>query len=151
MAATTTQLADVLQTLEKRLETPVVPGELSSWASEAAAALRQVELELREQIAETHPRQYREIHRQDEGLARRVEQLEEEDCRLVGLLDEVRRIADELKNNADQIEPDERLGADAHAALVEKGLQLVIAARMQEEAISTWFVEAFARDHGEGD
>jgi hypothetical protein len=56
-----------------------------------------------------------------------------------------------LKGTADLIEPDERLAADAHAALIEKGLQLVIAARTQEEAISTWYVEAFARDRGDVD
>jgi hypothetical protein len=151
MAATTTQLTDSLQTLEKRLETPIVPGELPSWVNQAAAALRAVERELREQIEEAHPPQYREIHRQDEGLARRVEQLEEGDCRLLELLSDVRRIADELRNNADEIEPDERLAADAHEALVEKGLQLVIAARTQEEAIATWFVEAFDRDRGDVD
>jgi hypothetical protein len=151
MSAANAQLADALQTLEKRLETPIVPGELTSWANEAAAALRALERDLREQVEETHPRQYREIHRQDDGLARRVEQLQEQDGHLLELLVDVRRIADELKNNADQIEPDEALAADAHAALVEKGLQLVIAARMQEEAISTWYVEAFSRDHGDVD
>jgi predicted RNase H-like nuclease (RuvC/YqgF family) len=151
MSAANARLTESLQTLEKRLETPVVPGELTSWAGQAAAALCDVERELREQIEEMHPRQYREIHRQDEGLARRVEQLQEHDAQLLEILTEVRRISEELKTKAERVEPDERRAADAHHALIENGLQLVIAARTQEEAISTWYTEAFARDRGEVD
>jgi hypothetical protein len=151
MAESNPQLVEALQVLEKRLETPVVPGELVSWSEEAAAAIEAAGRVLREHIADNHSRQLQEILRQDRGLAARVEQMQQNDVDLVQQLTEIRRLAGELRSSARQVEPDERLAADAHAALVEKGLQWVIAARTQEAAIATWYVEAFDRDRGDVD
>jgi hypothetical protein len=151
MAESNPQLAAALQVLEQRLETPVVPGELVSWSEEAAAAVEAAGKLLRDHLDNHHPRQFQEILRQDKGLATRVEQLQQNDVELLQHLTEVRRIAGELRASSGRVEPDERLAADAHAALVEKGLQWVIAARTQEAAISTWYVEAFDRDRGDVD
>ncbi len=151
MAEPNPQLSEALESLEKRLETPVVPGELSSWSDEAEAALARVEKLLQAQIEKVHPKQMQEILQQDPGLAARVEQLQQNDTELVVQLTEVRNLAKQLRSRAERVEPDERQAADAVAALVDRGLQLVIAARKQEAAIATWFLEAFDRDRGDVD
>lgn len=142
------ELAAALEQLEQRLETPIVPGELASWIEEVAPAWRRAESLLRLQVTTTHPKLLNEIMRQDQGLATRVAQLQQADAGLIRQMDDVRQIVDELRTTVDHLEPDEKLAEDATVNLVEKGLQVVIAARKQEVAMSTWYVEAFERDRG---
>ncbi len=148
MADSNPQLTTALESLEKRLETPIVPGELSSWVDQAVSALDEVSQLLKRHITENHPKQLNEILVQDKGLAARVEQLQEADVALVEQLVEVRRIADVLRANSERLEPDEAPAEDLNQALVDQGLQLIIEIRKQESAISTWYLEAFHRDRG---
>lgn len=148
MADSNPQLTTTLESLEKRLETPIVPGELSSWVDQAVSALDEVSQLLKRHITENHPKQLNEILVQDKGLAARVEQLQEADVALVEQLVEVRRIADVLRANSERLEPDEAPAEDLNQALVDQGLQLIIEIRKQESAISTWYLEAFHRDRG---
>jgi sulfite reductase alpha subunit-like flavoprotein len=148
MADSNPQLTAALESLEKRLETPIVPGELSSWVDQAVSALDEVSQLLKRHITENHPKQLNEILVQDKGLAARVEQLQEADIALVEQLVEVRRIADVLRANSERLEPDEAPAEDLNQALVDQGLQLIIEIRKQESAISTWYLEAFHRDRG---
>ncbi|MBW3597283.1 MAG: hypothetical protein KY475_08415 [Planctomycetes bacterium] len=148
MTTANPQLAEALETLEQRLETPIVPGELRDWIEEAAEAADRVETLLKSQLNDTHGKLLAEIREQDEGLAPRVEQLQEDDARLREQLAEVVQIAHALRNAEDRVEPDEQLASEATSELVDKGLELVIAARKQETAIATWYVESFERDRG---
>jgi DNA repair exonuclease SbcCD ATPase subunit len=148
MSEANPQLTEALESLEKRLETPIIPGELMEWTDAVTEAVVEVEKHLVGQIEEAHPKQLAEMREQDEGLAPRVEQLEQADAALRQKLADVGRLARKLRDVAEKIEAEEHRFAEATAALVEKGLDLVIAARKQEAAIATWYMEAFERDRG---
>ncbi len=148
MAVSNAELTAALETLEQRLETPIVPGELASWVEEAVPAWDRAEAQLRSHVETMHPKQLKEILRQDRGLAARVEQIQQADADLLQQIGQVRQIVNKLRAAADDLEPDEKPAEDATTALVDQGLQMVIAARKQEAAISTWYVEAFERDRG---
>src|SRR5687767_10468473 len=104
MAQSNPEFVAALETLETRLETPVVPGDLASWIDEACAALDAAGKQLHAQIGNAHREQLKEILRQDKELATRVEQMQQQDVSLLEQLDEVRRIAHELRAGADRIE-----------------------------------------------
>jgi len=144
-------LREALATLEKCLETPVVPGELPEWAERAQAACRDVESHLKREIDEVHPEMFRQIRGEDPGLAPRVDDLREEDKNLLEKMGRVASYLDRLRPAAGAVEPEENRMEEYVQKAVDAGLELVLAVRKQETAISTWYMEALERDRGRAD
>lgn len=145
------ELKQALERLETGLQTPVVPGELPNWAEEVQAAFREVDEQLRLQIEQCHPDQFAQIEQDDPGLSPRVEELRTEDDVLRRELEELRPLIDALAEGAPRVEPDEGLAERSLERTIRQGLALVLRARRQEVAASTWLVESLDRDRGVAD
>ena len=144
-------LFEALAEFEKSLETPVVPGELTSWVDQARDALSRVHRELDEHAAANHTEIFDDIVRQDPSLYDRVDQMREEDRQLIVRLQEFEQRLAGLSQAAFEAEPDEGQLSDRIDAAVHHGLKFVIDARKLEHALTTWYLEAFERDRGLGD
>lgn len=145
------QLREALAQLEGALEVPLVPGELASWVPPVQQGLTAVGTYLRRQIERVHKEEMKTIQQEDLGLARRVEQMAEEDQQIIQQFEQLSRLAQKLGAAAVAIEPDEAAIEPEQSRLVDEGLEFVIRVRKQEAAIATWLVEAFDRDRGDVD
>lgn len=141
-------LSQALEKFEKCLETPVVPGELPQWCRRANEACGEVDAHLRREIEETHPQMFRQIQEEDPGLAARVESLREEDEQLLERIEHAKTFLERLTPTAGAVEPDEGRVDEHVQSAVDAGLQLVLAVRKQETAITTWYMESLERDRG---
>lgn len=144
-------LAEALRTLETNLETPVVPGELTTWIRNVKESCDAVGCRLREAIEHSHEERFQQIVAQDPALMPRVQQLRIEDQELLGDAKTIAHaIANLEKQNGDRVanqaKSDERI-----AEIVELGIAFVVRTRTQETALSTWHMEAFQRDRGVAD
>ncbi|MEZ6097691.1 MAG: hypothetical protein R3E01_01845 [Pirellulaceae bacterium] len=145
------QFGDALLKFEKCLEAPVVPGELPSWTSAVGHAFKNFAEPLHREIEEIHKDHFAEISEEAPDLLRRVEQMREEDSKLLVLYEELSNKLRKLREGAERVEPHESKLEKARDVLVDEGLQFVIRARKQQQAISTWLLEAFYRDRGVAD
>ncbi|REJ70074.1 MAG: hypothetical protein DWQ31_02330 [Planctomycetota bacterium] len=145
------ELSEALKELEICLETPVVPGELESWAHAANAACEAVGIPLRNAVEDAHPEVFRQILQQDPELAQRVEELRSEDQVLLRQFDSLKRQLHRLATQASAVEPRESRLDSQLSDVTKEGLAFVINTRSQEQALSTWYVEAYNRDRGIGD
>lgn len=141
-------LKEALGRLERRLETPVVPGELTEWIRAAVDACHDVGPALVRQMRKTHEPILDEMAREDFELVHRIEALRKEDEELRCDYQRLRDAADALAEQAEAAEPHERRWDERRASFVRQGLDFVIRARTQELAVETWFLEAFDRDRG---
>ncbi|MCA9188267.1 MAG: hypothetical protein R3E01_32850 [Pirellulaceae bacterium] len=138
----------LLRDLETSLESPVVPGELASWAANVRQAAEDVGESLESSVQSAHQRLYQEITAEDDDMTVRVEQLEAEDCGLITDYAGFAQNAAGLCHATDSGKLNELELEKAQEALVDKGIAFVIRARTQEAAIATWYGEAFFRDRG---
>lgn len=144
-------LGQALQKFEKNLETPIVPGELSTWVSYLRASCDAVGRLLHAMLTNSHEERFRQIQEQDPELSARVKQLRNEDQQLLQDFESVaHRISALDQKTADQL-ANRPQSEKQLAELIESGLAFVIRVRTQEVAISTWHMEAFQRDRGLGD
>lgn len=141
-------LLEALQQFEACLETPCVPGELEQWTQTVQRSFNEVEHRLRRQIEDVHTAQFSEIGQVDPGLLARVEHLQAHDRAILDRLENLEQMLNELLRQAPSFGPDEAPLRDELTTFVNKGLWFVIQARKQENAISTWLLEAFDRDRG---
>src|SRR5262245_37364276 len=120
------ELNEWLARLETSLLTPVVSGELESWArtvQEAAEGLsRRLPTYLKSVL---HP-QYADIARSDPELLPRVEQLIAEDQNVVLEQDAFRKRAGEFAARASQIKKDEAQVTSERTTLEQEGIALVL-------------------------
>jgi len=144
-------LAAALSQLETRLETPVIPGELPSWANAVEKACESVGDHLRHEIEDMHPAHYAQITREGSDLLRQVEQMREEDSQLCKLYETLGHKIHRFRTQSEQAEPHECKLNEFLAEVVDEGLAFVIRVRRQELAVSTWLMEAFQRDSGVAD
>jgi hypothetical protein len=145
------ELFKSLARLEAGLETPVVSGEMVSWAAAVAKSLKELGEILRQEVNVKHPAVCAQIGREDPELLRQVDQLRGEDAQL---LDSYAQFADQLsrfRDRAERAEPNEAKLDPQVAEIVASGLELVISIRKQEQALKTWLLEAFHRDTGFAD
>ncbi|TWU21884.1 hypothetical protein [Bythopirellula polymerisocia] len=150
-----TELVESLAEFEKQLETPVVPGELYDWAERGQTELEGLQKKYAAHIASSHEAQYKEIVKQDPGQIPRMERVRDEDAailkeieRLSGVFARTKRII----NAAEEAPQRDSEEIDAILPpLTGETLALIIRIRMQENAIDTWYVEAFQRDRGVAD
>lgn len=141
----------LLDRFETCLETPVIPGELSNWSQDASAALESVMQEFNKQVVGTHAAIFTDIVNQDPELHNQVDEMREFDEQLKSQIGDLEKDVRALAEYADYAEPNE-VQVESHlAGTIERGLKFVIAARKQEHALTTWYLEAFERDRGVAD
>jgi hypothetical protein len=143
-----TELNDVLTKLETALLTPVVSGELESWARAAQEAADKLSACLPSFLKNVLHAQYAEIARSDPELLPRVEQLIAEDQNLVLEQDAFRTHFGEFVKRASQIKKDEAQVATERLKLEQDGLALILRIKRQRTAADTWLAEANYRDRG---
>ena len=144
-------LQEELERLEMALDTPPVPGEMTSWASMIRKNFDAASKAILSEIDSGHREKLREIEGQDAELLARTQQLRDDDkghkewCRQLG-----ETIA-AFEANAARAGADEKQVLEQQQALVEEGLRFVTHVRKQERALRSWLQEAFERDTGLGD
>lgn len=141
-----------LQDFETSLATPVISGELITWATNALRVCEHLGELMREDVQRKHAALYASIAREDPELSSRIEKLRATDEQL--LLVDYGNVLMSLKqvlDHAQSAEQDEMKVSRHRVDMVQRSLLFVISARTQETAIVTWFGEAFTRDRGYGD
>ena len=147
-AQSASELNEALTKLETALITPVVSGELESWAR----AVQETAAKLSERLptylkSVLHP-QYADIARSDPELLARVEKLIEEDQNVVLEQDAFRMRIGEFVKRASQIKRDEGQAEMERNKLEQDGLALILRIKRQRAAADTWLGEANYRDRG---
>ena len=141
-------LTESLARLETALLTPVVSGELASWAETCRTAANEVVERLPAFLHGVLHRQYAEIARSDEELLRRVQQMIAEDNDLAGALADYHRRLTSFAQAAAQITKHESKVDDQRTALEREGIELIVRIRKQRVAADLWLAEAVYRDRG---
>ena len=143
-----TELKEAIGRLESALLTPVIAGELVGWITTVQDAADDLDDQLRafaEQIL--HP-QYKEIAKADNELLFRVQQLKEEEVKLLAAHEAFRRNLHLLAQRAPQVWEDEAKVADERALVEKQGMKLMTELKRQQLAVTTWLSEAVYRDRG---
>jgi hypothetical protein len=158
MSATEKTVDDLrarLMSLEQLLESPIVPGEMRVRFENVVDEFKCLSQEFITHRRISHEPQFNQIEEADAAMLARVDQLQEED---EYISDEIERLMCSFADLAKAVQMLEELPqndeadlAGAVPALIGDALTLVIRIRMQENAIATWFVEAFQRDRGVAD
>jgi hypothetical protein len=158
MSATEKTVDDLrarLMSLEQLLESPIVPGEMRVRFENVVDEFTCLSQEFITHRRISHEPQFNQIEEADAAMLARVDQLQEED---EYISDEIERLMCSFADLAKAVQMLEELPqndeadlAGAVPALIGDALTLVIRIRMQENAIATWFVEAFQRDRGVAD
>lgn len=144
-------LATALEAFETCLETPIVPGELQAWTASARRTGNEAVTALQEHIPAWHEPVLTQINRQDMELAKRVEQLREEDNALLEEAAELQTAVNKLAADANSVASHDPAIKEAVSDLVRLGLAWIIRVRTQEAALTTWYQESFNRDRGVAD
>jgi len=147
-ATSAANLNETLATLETALLTPVVSGELESWARTAQQAATELEKRLPPYLRSVLHPQYAEIARSDSELLSRVEQLIAEDQ---SLLLEQSAFCDRMNSfvaRAAKVKKDEAQVSAVRTQLEQEGLDLIVRIKRQRAAADTWLAEANYRDRG---
>jgi hypothetical protein len=147
-ARSAADLNETLANLETALLTPVVSGELESWARTAQQAATELEKRLPPYLRSVLHPQYAEIARSDSELLSRVEQLIAEDQ---NLLLEQSAFCDRMNSfaaRAAQVKKDEAQVTAERTQLEQEGIGLIVRIKRQRAAADTWLAEANYRDRG---
>ena len=147
-AHSATALNDALTQLETALITPVVSGELESWARAAQEAADKLSATLPAYLKNVLHSEYAEIARSDPELLSRVEQLIAEDQNVVLEQDAFRTRFGEFVKRASQIKKDEAQVSSERQKLEQDGLARILRIKRQRTAADTWLAEANYRDRG---
>lgn len=147
-AQSAADLNTALTTLETALLTPVVSGELETWAAAAQQAAIELDRRLPPYLRSVLHPQYAEIARSDAELLPRVEQLIAEDQNLLleqsAFCDRINAFA----QRAAQVKRDEAQVATERDQLEQEGIGLIVRIKKQRAAADTWLAEASYRDRG---
>jgi hypothetical protein len=150
-ASLNTELHAALEMMEMCLETPLVAGELESWVESLQAACGKALEQWNRASQVDHPAQFNQMTREDPEMDSRIQSLQEEDMAITGQFDAMCQDVATLQERAPTMEEDEGRFKSVIDDQKQAGLNLVIRIRSQEQAIRTWFMEAFDRDRGSGD
>jgi hypothetical protein len=134
--------------VETALLTPVVSGELESWARSVQEATEGLSQRLPAYLKSVLHPQYAEIAKSDPELLTRVEQLVAEDQNVMLEQGAFRKRATEFAGRASQIKKDEVQVASERTKLEQEGIALVLRIKRQRAAADTWLAEANYRDRG---
>lgn len=144
-------LKQSLENFETCLVTPMMAGELVSWIGELRGPWIELLAQVREHVRDFHPRQYKQISKEDPELLPRTEKLAAEDFAIEEDGEEFERMLHRFAEHAPKFEPDEEKIAKHLKALVDDGVEFVTRVRKHEAAVQAWFLEAFTRDRGVAD
>jgi hypothetical protein len=142
------ELNEALGRLETALLTPVVSGELESWARAAQEATTTLSERVPAYLKSVLHPQYAQIAKSDPELLTRVEKLIAEDQNLVLEQDAFRTRINEFVKRASQIKKDEAQATAERTKLEQEGLALILRIKRQRAAADTWLAEANYRDRG---
>lgn len=142
------ELNDSLDRLETALLSPVVSGELESWANTAKEATAGLVERLPAYVNNVLHPEYAEIATSDPELLTKVEKLISEDQNVVLELDAFGKHMGEFARRASQIKKDEAQVAADRTTLEQEGLGLILRIKRQRAAADTWLAEANYRDRG---
>jgi hypothetical protein len=141
-------LNEALTGMETALLTPVVSGELESWARTVQEATDALSERLPSYLKNVLHVQYAEIARSDPELLTRVEQLIAEDQNVLLDQDAYRTRIGEFVKRASQLKKDEGQATAQRTKLEQDGLALILRIKRQRTAADTWLAEANYRDRG---
>jgi hypothetical protein len=141
-------LTDALTRLETALLSPVVSGELESWASTVEEATTELTARLPPFVSNVLHPQYAEIAKSDAELLSRVEQLIAEDQNVILDLEALRTQVGDFAKRAARIKKDEAQVADQRLKLEQQGIAFIVRVKRQRAAAGTWMAEANYRDRG---
>jgi hypothetical protein len=144
-------LKTALASLETRLSTPVVSGELADWMGEVQKAWADASHQIEVSLLRLHPGQYEQIAQQDQEMFPQIEKLKAEDEAIASERERIGNMVQRDAQHVPKLEPDEGKAKKHVQNLVDEGLAFVTRVRKQEVAIETWLIEAFNRDRGGGD
>jgi hypothetical protein len=147
-AQSAAELNDALSKFETALITPVVSGELESWARAVQETSDKLAARLPAYLKSVLHPQYADIARSDPELLSRVEQLIAEDQNLVLEQDAFRGRFGEFVKRATQIKKDEAQVTTERQKLEQEGLALIMRIKRQRASADTWLAEANYRDRG---
>jgi hypothetical protein len=142
------ELTDALTRLETALLSPVVSGELESWAKSVEEATTVLAERLPPYVTSVLHPQYAEIAKTDSELLSRVEQLIAEDQNVLLELEALRKEVQDFAKRASQIKKDEAQATDQRLKLEQKGIEFIVRVKRQRAAADTWMAEANYRDRG---
>jgi hypothetical protein len=142
------ELNDALGQAETALLSPLVSGELESWAKALQETTQLVSERLPNYLKHVLHPQYAEIGKTDPELLPRVEQLIAEDQSLLLDQDSFRTEVNEFAKRASNIKKDEAQVSVERGKLEQKGLALILRIKRQRAAADTWLGEANYRDRG---
>ena len=142
------ELTDALSRLETALLSPLVSGELESWAKSVEETTEVLAQRLPPYVASVLHPQYAQIAKTDSELLSRVEQLIAEDQNVLLELEALRTQVKDFAKRAVQIKKDEAQVADQRQKLEQKGIEFIVRVRRQRAAADTWMAEANYRDRG---
>ena len=135
-----------LTRLEQSLETPIVPGDLRRWCEDVLQAFLNAGYLYRREVEETHRQLFDQLRHHDMALAVRIEQMNENDKKLLGVWNDldtqIVRLCDAM------------LESEQHAAKIsqraedfaDRALKLTIDVRKHEAELLTWYLESLNRD-----
>jgi hypothetical protein len=145
------ELKAALERFETCLLSPILAGELIEWVGETQKSWCDAAAHFREHASELHPRQFKQISKEDPELLPRTEKLQAEDADIEEDVEELDRALRRFAEHAPKFEPDEeKIGRHAQK-VIDDGVALVTRIRKQEAAVQTWFIESFNRDRGVAD
>ena len=133
---------------ETNLVTPIMPGELASWAEQVHSAWTEAATQIQHHVKHLHPRQFEAIAEQDPELLPRVELLKAEDEAIEDHLASFSQAVAQTAEHASKLEPDVEKAQKHIQSLIDDGLSFLARVRKQSVAVQTWYVEAFNRDKG---
>ncbi len=142
------ELNEALSKLETALLTPVVAGELESWARTAQDAATLLAERLPAFLKSVLHPQCAEIAKSDSELLTRVEQLVAEDQKVALEQDAFRTHLNDFAKLASQIKKDEARATAERTKLEQEGIEMILRIKRQRAAASTWLAEANYRDQG---
>ena len=145
------ELRSVLDALETCLAIPIVAGELDEWSDQVHAAWAAADVQIERQLTQLHPKQFKQIAKEDPELSAQVEKLKAEDEALEAERSRLARLVDETARLAPLVEPHEQKFNESTAQLVNGGIAFIGRFKKQQVALGTWFQEAFNRDRGVAD
>jgi hypothetical protein len=142
------ELTESLGKLETALLSPVVSGELASWAGTVQEATSGVARQLPAFIRSVLHPQYAEIARTDQELLTRVQQLKDDDHTLLEELQAFEGHVKAFAERAGKVLKDELQLEGDRAKLEQEGTALSMNIKRQRAAADTWLAEAAWRDRG---
>jgi hypothetical protein len=142
------ELKSSLDAFEEALLTPVISGELPTWAGNVKSTWSEASARIQYHLNQLHPRQYEEIAAQDPELLPRIDLLKQEDCAIEQRRNELNEAVLRVTAHIPELEPDEAKAARFTQELIDSSIQFIANVRKQSLAVQTWFSEAFTRDRG---